>query len=280
MNKTHNTVDLSMIFTDMIPFLFKRTFFIFILIVICSGLTRAQQVIRTDKSISIKEVVVLPISYKIDSTYQDKGEVSNDRVSRSEQAGFKQQLEKLAVDAAKEGGNILQLKRIDDPKQSGRYRFLGEAYHTNDIIKLKEKIADRNKKKFGDGQCAYLTIYRPSYSLGFNDDSIRSEVTINDTFKFILKANTRYILKVAKESSVTMRVQHSDFIQNISVDMKMGNSYYVRNYINIPGYGKFITTGGVQLHLRGYTPYLEKVDEQQGEIESSMITQVVISKKL
>ncbi len=189
------------------------------------------------------------------------------------------QLEKAAANAVKEGGNVFRIVRIEDKKQKGIYRFWGEAYHTNEFEQIKQKAADKEKKKFDEGPYAYITIYRPAYSMGFNDDT-QYDIIINDTLKLGMWANTRYILKVAKAGNVKVTIDVHNFMQNMNIDVKPGNNYYVRSYANFPGTGKNVKTGDAQVRVHAYTPYLEKIDEQQGVIESSMITQIIVSRKI
>ena len=277
MNKTHNTVDLSMIFNNIAPSTYIRTCTVlFLFFFACSS--SAQEVISAGPG---KEVIVLPQSYSVDSSYKDLGLIKTSRQSKNKKNGnFIAELGKIAAKTAKEGGNVFQITRIEDQKQRGRYRFWGEAYHTDKYSQLKASITDK-KKNANNGSFAYLTIFRPAYSQGFNDDSVIYDVTINDTLKLEMKGNTRYILKITKEGNVKIEVRHKNFVQDMKVDVKMGNNYYVRSYVNFPGAHKYITTGEFKVKLRGYTPYLEKIDDQlQGEIESSMVTLITVTKKI
>ena len=158
--------------------------------------------------------------------------------------------------------------------------FWGEAYRAKNFPDVTDQAAKDKKKRFADGSCAYVTIYRPSYSGGYGDDSIKYEVVINDTLKLEMLPNSRYVLRVAKDGVLRVSVNHKNFVQNMKVDVRMGSDYYVRSYVNIPHTGKYINTGDFKVRLRGYTPYLEQIEDYQGGLESGMITQVVVMKRI
>ena len=190
------------------------------------------------------------------------------------------QLAYITLYSVLDSANVLQLTHIEDRKLSGRYKLLGVAYYTDRYEQLKAKMNEKKKKLFDTTSEACLTIYRPAYSLGFND-SIKYDVVINDSLKLPMQANTKYILKITNEKDIKITVRHKDFIQDMKIHVQVGKKYYVRNYANFPGAHKYITTGEFKVKLRGYTPYLEKIDDElQGEIESSMVTQITVTKKL
>ena len=273
MNERHNTVDLGMNFNV------KTKGLICLMLLSAGTRVSAQWVINAIQGGTTKEVLVLPASYSIDKSCSDIDKVRTDLLPNKKDADFKTQLDKIAMDVAKKGGNVFQINRIEDHKQAGHYRFWGEAYYTKDYDRIKAEALDKEKKKLSDGTCAYLTIYYPEYTQGFSGD-IKYYITINDTLKLELWSNTKYVLKITKAGSVKLKVNQNHFKQNMDVDVKMGNDYYVRSYVNYSGAGKEISTGDYQVHVNGFTPYMEKINEWQGEIESSMVTRYVVTKKI
>ena len=272
-----------MIYSSTTKILSLKIFFTILILFVFSRRIDAQQLISINQGSTKKDILILPVSfptsYPSEYGFEDLDVVKTGKTPKKN-AGFRVQLEKVAVKAAQFGGNVLQITRIEDLKQGNRYKFRGEVFESEKINEIKAKAEEKKKQKFSNGPCAYLTIYRPAYSEGFND-SIKYDITINDTLKLSMSSNSKYILRISKEGKTKISVQHKNFIQDLNVDVKMGVSYFVRNYVSFPGTHKYVTAGEYKVKLRGYTPYLEKIDDElQGEIESSMITQVVVNKKI
>lgn len=64
------------------------------------------------------------------------------------------------------------------------------------------------------------------------------------------------------------------------VDMQLGNMYYIRAYVNVPGHSKFVKIGESNAEIGNYDPYFEIMDDVQGELESSFVNQITVSKKI
>jgi len=250
-----------------------------ILFLLIAGTAYAQEVITLPQG-SANGIVVLPLTYNTDKGFTDLGEVKTGRIAKSNKfTGFKPQMEALGDAAVKKGGNVVKITRINDVKQRGIYKFRAEVYRADDLSRLIQQIIETKKKPFAGEKCAYITIYRPAYSGGFNDEAI-CDIVVNDTLKLEMNGNSKYVLKVTKEGSVKVEIRHKSFTQDLKVNVQFGKDYYVRNYMNFPGSHKFVQLENYNLKVPNHAPYMDSVSQYQGAIESSMITQVVVSKKI
>ncbi len=239
----------------------------------------AQQVVHVKLDGADKEIMVFPRGYKPDSTFKYLDDASTKKPAKDAPADFDTQLADLAIMGITKGGNAIVLNKIEDPKQTNHYRFWGDIYNTSNYNTLKSKATDKKQKRSKE-PWALVTIYRPAYTGGFNDDSITYDILVNDTLKLPMNASQQLVLRVVTEGKVRLTVKHKDFVQNLELDVLHGKNYYVRNYTNFPGSGKYVKAGDMKVRVRGYSPYLDIVSEQQGVIESSMLRGLMIVKRV
>jgi hypothetical protein len=242
---------------------------------------QAQHTLNVNGSDGVaRQVLVLPFDAtqrKVDSALEEKGTVSTGKPAANVVTDFKKQLEAVAVKAADKGANVLQVTLVKDTRQSGRFMVEGTAYYTDQIATVTHKAQQRTDKKYDDGKYAYVTLYRPVYERGANDEHT-FDIIVNDTLILKMPANTRYVLKLAREGNVRVAVENSMVSQNI--DVKPGNSYYMRCMASFPGSKKVVKMGSIVMPLKGFAPYVELEDELQGSIESSLVNQVILYKNL
>lgn len=241
----------------------------------------AQQVIsvKTDDG-HVKEILVLPFDpYQLstDSSWAEKGAVKTEHIAVTTGSNFKTELENAAVKTALHGGNIFQVTGITDGKQMNDFRMKGTAYYADSYEAEKNKALAKKAKKCKHTDEAWLIIYRPAYTRGANDEEFFTLV-INDTLMMDMKANSRYIFKIARDVNVRVAIAGSIISQTISV--KRGDNYYFRALVNIPGSHKIVNVGTLALPVKGFAPFIEAIDEVQGEMESSLVNQIVVNKKI
>jgi len=265
------TVDLDMNYAKIIK--------LFIIVLMLPIMAAAQQVVRVQLDGAEKEIMIFPASYKPDSTFKHIDYASTGKLSKADKADFNTQLTELAIMGITKGGNAIVLNKLEDPHQRNHYRFWGDIYNITSYNTLKSKAAEKEQKRSKE-PWAQVTIYRPAYTDGFNDDSIEYSLFINDTLELPIKAGSQYVLRIAKQGKMRLATKHKNFVQNAYLDVQHGKNYYVRTYANFPGSKKQVTAGDIKVRVRGYTPYLDIVSEQQGAIESSMLKGMMIVKRV
>jgi hypothetical protein len=241
-----------------------------------SCLSDAQEVVPVAGNGSQSEILVLPFnpySRGADVSLKEEGKI---KVSR-DGADFKKQLDKIAAKAASMGGNIFEVTDIDDPKQNNHLDIAGVVYHANDYAAVKTKALAGRQRRYEENTYSFITIYRPTYANGFNDEHGFS-IIVNDTLIIPMRAETRCVLKIAGEKNVRVAVKDESVVQHVSA--KPGHDYYIRALVNYPGSHRTVNLGEAQVPLRGFAPYVETVSEPQGSLESSLVNKVIINKKI
>lgn len=254
--------------------MYRQLIFLIIYLCFAFGL-HAQQVLTTEGT----EVLILPFNpyaRSADPAFKEVGEIKLSYGSE-DGADFRKQFEKFVEKAKSSGGNIFQVTDIYDHKQNNHFKIEGIAYHADDFAAAKKKALEQKQQKFDKGLFALVTIYRPAYAKGFNDEHLFS-IVINDTLTIEMKAETKCILKVAKEGDVRIAVRGESVVQHVSA--KYGNEYYVRAFVNYPGSRRTVLIGDAKVPLRGFAPYIEHVADLQGELESSLVNKIIINKKI
>ena len=254
-----------------------RGCFLCFILIFGGVMAKGQEIITVKLGMANKEILILPYSNAADdSTLKDKGSVKASKL-KDTATNFKSRLYQVALETAQAGGNVFVISSMQDHNQGGRYKIWGNAYYTDKYEQVKAKAYEQKNKKPDNNKYAYLIIYRPDYNRSKNDE-ISLTITINDTLKLDVKANTKYIIQVEKNCKVKVANKNNIMVQD--VDIQLGNTYYIRTYVNVPGHRKFIKTGESNADIGNYAPYFEMIDNAQGELESSLVNQITISKKL
>ncbi len=236
----------------------------------------AQETITVKQGTIEKEVLLLPSYYPVDSTMISKGGIKVTHLKKNHGA-FKSQLYQAALKTVNGGGNVFMVSRMQDRNQKGNYKVWGASFHSPEYAQLKAKAVAYKNKKLENGRYGYLIVYRPQYRSGFNDD-IEMELTVNDTLKLDMKANTKYLIQVSKDCDVKIATRKDAIVQHVHV--QPGNRYYTRAYTNIPGVHRTIKVGESNTELNRFTPYFEIIDDVQGDLESSLVNLITITKKI
>ena len=238
---------------------------------------KAQQIVKVRQGDAEKEILVLPhYTYDFDTTLVKKEEVNSGKPRKGKSA-FKDQLSKVALLTAEAGGNVLMIKRMDDRNQRGNYKMWGYACHTDNYELLKTKAFAKKDKGLENGRYACVVLYRPEYTKGFNDET-DMELTVNDTMHIGMKGSSKYMIQVPMSGNVKIATKDDVIVQHIEV--KPGNTYYVRAYTNVPGGRRLLRVGESNVQIHGRAPYFEQIEAVQGELESSLITKITVMKKL
>ena len=254
-----------------------RIYLIAFLLAFFNNIYAQEVVLVKDGAGATKEILLLPFYPFTDALTKGLDIVGTDYIMK-ESSDFKGQLNKAAEETMKAGGNVFQITGINNTKQKGLYKVKGTAFRVDQYDLVKSKALELKNQSLENGKQAILTVYRPVYVSGFNDD-IAFDVIINDTLKLEMWANTKYIIKVSKDCSAKISVNNGSIIQHINV--QLGKKYHVRALANFPGSGNHIKVGEMNLRLRGYDPYFEVMDDEQGELESSLVNKItIISKKI
>ena len=237
----------------------------------------AQQIVKVRQGDGEKEILVLPhYTYDFDTTLVKKEGVSSGKPRKGKSA-FKDQLSKVALLTAEAGGNVLMIKRMDDRKQRGNYKIWGDVCHTDKYELLKTKAFAKKDKGPENGRYAYVVLYRPEYTKGFNDE-VDMTLTVNDTIHIEMKAGAKYTIQLPMSSNVKIASKDDVIVQHIEV--KPGNTYYVRAYTNVPGGRRLLRVGESNVEIHGRASYFEQIEAGQGELESSLVTKITVMKKL
>jgi len=246
---------------------------LFLILAFAGFIAKGQETINVKKGGANKEVLVLPCNFPVEAMMRDKGEVKANKL-KDTSTGFNSRLHQLAIETVEAGGNVFVISSMQDHNQSGAYKMWGNAYYSDKYEQTKTKAFEQKNKKLENNKYAYLVIYRPEYCFSRNDE-MDMGLTINDTVKLDMKAKTKYILQVDKNCKVKVANKNNLMVQH--VDMQLGNMYYIRAYVNVPGHSKF---GESNAEIGNYDPYFEIMDDVQGELESSFVNQITVSKKI
>ncbi len=237
----------------------------------------AQQVVTVKQGSVDKEILVLPYyPYTFDSTLVEKEPVNTGRMHKGK-AKFTDQLSAVALKTAEAGGNVFMLTKVEDRNQRCDYKIWGRACRTDKYDALKAKALSLKEKLLENGRYAYIVLYRPEYAHGF-DDEADLVLTVNDTMHLEMKASSKYIVQVPVAGDVKITNKNDVIVQH--VDVKPGNVYYLRAYTKTTGKSKFVKVGESNVEIRGHASYFERIDNAQGELESSLVTKITVMKKL
>lgn len=222
------------------------------------------------------ELLILPPYYKTDTSCKEMKVIT----TRKKPAPFATQLNKLAIQAIASGANTLKVTALKDGKQNGNYSMRATMLYAKNYDQLKEHSLSAKQALYKDNTNSRIIIYRPEYCHGGRNEELEFEVMVNDTLKLTLKPNTKYQLKLNHEGKVKLTVDYKGNSNTTIIDAAKYHSYYVRGYVNFPGAHKQQKVGESLLQLSGYTPYLELPDETEGEIESNLVTQITVIKRI
>lgn len=237
----------------------------------------AQQTITVKQGNTEKEILILPnYIYTFDSGLLEKGQIKTGKTNNGK-SSFADQLYNAATRAADAGGNVFMITRMKDRNQHDEYELWGRAYYSDKYEHLKAKAFAQKDKPYENGRYAYIVVYRPGYVRGFNDET-DIELRVNDTMTLTMKVGSKYVIKVPGSQDV--RIANMDEVGMQHISAKAGKTYYVRSEVSRLGSRKLVKQGDTKINVRGNTPYFEQIDEQQGELESSLLTKSTMMKKL
>lgn len=249
----------------------------FVLLFFCLNVSGQVSYIANMADGNTRKIWVFPANYKPDTTWKPIGKIKNGKKITPHFGEFDSQLEKLAEAVTAKGGNILVVSRIRDNKQSGRYKLSGNVFFT-DHADLLDSIRNEVTNRTYATNAAYIVLYRPIYVKGHNDEESFYAV-LNDSVQLLMKANTKYIIKVTNEGMIRLTAGDNGIGIPIEINARFGNVYYVRGYISYPYSGKLgMETKGIPFN--GYNPYLLPTGNIQGMLESSMVSQITLKKDL
>lgn len=225
-----------------------------------------------------KEILLLPYFYNTGNDAAELGEIKNKKGVSKRWDEYKIQLDKLLQAAVRKGGNVFALGKIRNLKQQELYNVSGVVFKAGNYEEFKKKAIAAKNKKYDGSKCAYLVLYRPVYCNGHNDD-VNFNVIINDTMNLELHANAKYVIKVSHEGKVQLMAGGNELMKPISVDVKFGNTYYVRGFVTYPSSARKLKKAH-NITFSGYSPYLMDTDELLGELESSTVTIATYKKEM
>jgi hypothetical protein len=216
--------------------------------------------------------MVCPANHKIDTSCISLGYVKTGAPKKNNRADFTTQLQRMAMEASAIGGNTMVISSFRDVRQSGSCNMKFNVFKCRDI-----STVSRTSFRLKDDNLSEVILYRPIYSGSYND-SVTYEVVVNDTLRLNMESNRKYVLRISAGSSIKLSVVSQGIVAHINT--VAGKTYYVRGFVNIPGVSRSITNDGVSRITTGYMPYIEQVEELQGELESSFLNQYTILKKI
>ncbi len=227
---------------------------------------------------SNKEILLLPAYSKTDSNWKDLGTIRSKKGFFGQFGAFNDELDKITNNACAKGANVFVLEKIKDHKQFGRYSMVGHIYSVSDYDRVKAHQEEAKHKKFENGNCAFLIVYRPEYTFGHNDD-MKCSVSLNDSVNLDMHAQTKYIIRLTHEGTYSLTAGEPEVARPVLINVKFGNIYYARALVTFPSSGKKLKDNPGVL-FRGYSPYVLATSELQGELESSKVTLVTLKKTL
>ena len=207
---------------------------------------------------SSDETILLPYDFPVRGNLQYVARVETGKIRYNEPCSFKLKLENILSKTNDKKANIFRITKILAPYQDQYYHIWGHAYYTSNFDSFKTKVLEEKNKKFENGKCAYVIIYRPGYNYTRSGHE-NTDILINDSIALQMEESSRYIYRISKEGTWKIALKNSNEIVNI--DVKFGKEYYVKTYIERSGF----------LSSRNMPARIFSVDNIEGDLESSVI---------
>lgn len=113
---------------------------------------------------------------------------------------------------------------------------------------------------------AEVIICRPNYTQSLNDLKSFKLCINNDTLQVV--KNSKFRVKINKEGTTTIYAIGTKASQTLEI--KFGQTYYICAYVYVPNASP-VQANKVSVPLTGYTPRIETVEPDKGEVESSFL---------
>jgi len=211
-----------------------------------------------------KEIIVLPVDFKLDNSIELLGKVKSGNPTFSKKADYKTQLDKICKEADIMGGNIVVITKFDNLKLTESYNLKASAYKVADYEKLKADLFNNHSTAESSSE---IILYRPNYTYSLND--LYNFTVVVDNQEYVMKRNTKKIIKITNKSTVELFIKETN--EKIKLDIKPNENYYVRCVAYFPN-NNGAMTGSIMIPMGGYVPKIKLIDEYgQGEVESKLI---------
>jgi hypothetical protein len=217
------------------------------------------------------EIILLPSDYVLpDScTYVGKLKSGDPYLASSPtfKPTYKNQLHVICSDAMLAGANVIQITHCTNVKWRNEFNLKGKAYKVNNYEAFKKNILEKKRAETQQMKDhAEVIIYRPNYTQSLNDLKSFKLCINNDTLQVV--KNSKFRVKINKEGTTTIYAIGTKASQTLEI--KFGQTYYICAYVYVPNAGP-VQANKVSVPLTGYTPRIETVEPDKGEIESSFL---------
>jgi hypothetical protein len=169
-------------------------------------------------------VVIIPGSYKVDSSWKYLGKVSTGRPEDQPDLSLEQQLIDISDKAVKDSANVIKIVAIRKLNGNDCYWIKGKMWCAKNTDSIKMEVEKENGSEFGNVKYSYLVIYR----LEDNSPLVRNKkcsLIINDTNKIVVPNRAKYIFRIPYDGDVKISVSKNKVV---NIKAKKGNIYYVK----------------------------------------------------
>lgn len=235
--------------TKKFSFLFLLSFLFFLL----SGCANKRVTVRSayDPLKYNECVTVYSINDPFPEKYEFLGEVKYGDSGFSDECDYIPAIESAKTEARKIGGNVLKVTRHKRPDLLNSCHRL-----TISILRVDPQyiVAPRQEKPSGtDSDYASLCIYRTNSTEG---SLVNYNVYLDDQLIYRARNNSKCEINLREEGPIVLKAK-SETDCELTLDIRLGESYYVKTTINT--------------ETMEAKPTLEEVDAASGAIESSTI---------
>ncbi len=132
------------------------------------------------------ETLLLPYGYPIGGSLQYMAKVNAKRINYHKAGSFNKQMDNILSAVYENNGNVFRITDIFDPFENNCYIISGQAYFVANFDSFKNVLMTEKNKKFENGKCSYLIIYRPGYNYT-NSGLINNGIIINDSISIEMR---------------------------------------------------------------------------------------------
>ena len=196
-----------------------------------------------------EKIVFIPGDYPVDSKWEFIEGLNSGKPRDMKDPHLKYQLQYLSEKAIKDSANVIKILALKKMNCIGCYWLKAKAWYADNVDSIRTEL-DKGRLNEKGKDFATIVIYRAD---GHVPPFKKCMLRINDTGKYAIETQTKYILKVPYDGKIKCAVSEKKVI---NIDVKKGNVYYLK----------------AKVLKRGCD--IEAVEEIDGKIESSILPDV------
>jgi hypothetical protein len=202
-----------------------------------------------------EETLLLPYNYPVGSDLIYVAKVKAHQSDHFVSGSFTKELDDIMLSVNKKNGNVFKISDINTGLDGDNYTIKGRAYFSKNLDSFKASVMADKNKKFENGTCAYLIIYKTAHNFPGNNHLLTG-ITINNNVDLEVEQSSTCIYKIEKQAPYSILLKNSSELANI--DIQFGKEYYIKLYDEFSRHN---------WHIKSH---LLPVSNVQGNLESSL----------